>query len=172
MPNLFSANDKFDLAYELYKKPVYRKVYSYVNNQYDAEDITHTTFEKFYKIIDKLEDINNISIKSLILTIAKNAAIDFLRKKKPVPIEKIEDFCSDTSLSVEDIAVGNIVYTEILNTIVHMKDIYRDVLLLRCFFKFTAGETAELLSIKPGTVNVRLFKARQIIVEELKKNGK
>lgn len=172
MPNPLGANDKFDLAYGLYKKQIYKTAYSYIKDQYEAEDITHTTFEKFYKIINKIDDVEDKKIKSLMITIAKNTAIDFLRKKRPFPIEKIEEFCSETDIGTEDIAIGNITYEEILNTLKNMDDIYRDVIMLRCFFKFTSAETAELLSIKPGTVNVRLFKSRQLITEALRQNGR
>src|SRR5579864_3367577 len=72
-----------------YLNPIYRFVYSYVKDQQTAEDITQDVFLKVWKNAKKVD--KNKNFKSWIYTIAKNTALDFLKKKKSIPFSSFED---------------------------------------------------------------------------------
>ncbi|MDD2678165.1 MAG: sigma-70 family RNA polymerase sigma factor [Candidatus Pacebacteria bacterium] len=72
-----------------YLKPIYSFVYRYVGNAFDAEDITQEVFVRMWQNIKKFDQKRNF--QSWIFGIAKNAAIDFLRKKKALPFSVFED---------------------------------------------------------------------------------
>ena len=72
-----------------YIKPIYSFVYKNVGNQAEAEDITQEVFVKIWKNIRKFD--RNKSFKPWIFQIAKNASIDFLRKKRSIPFSRFED---------------------------------------------------------------------------------
>ncbi len=72
-----------------YLKQIYNFVYRNVGSQADAEDITQEVFVKVWKNIRKFDQKKNF--KPWVYQIAKNASIDFLRKKKTIPFSKFEN---------------------------------------------------------------------------------
>jgi RNA polymerase sigma-70 factor (ECF subfamily) len=60
-----------------------------VGDQATAEDITQEVFIKVWKNIKKFDQ--NKSFRPWIFQIAKNTAIDFLRKKKTIPFSRFEN---------------------------------------------------------------------------------
>ncbi len=71
-----------------YLKPVYSFVCRYIGNAHEAEDITQEVFVRMWRNIKKFDQRKNF--KTWIFSIAKNAAIDFLRKKKTIPFSEFE----------------------------------------------------------------------------------
>lgn len=61
-------------------KPVYNFVYRMARNVQDAEDITQETFIKMWKNLKRYDQSQNF--RTWLFTIARNTAIDALRKKK------------------------------------------------------------------------------------------
>ena len=87
----FIAGDKkaTELVYLEYKYLMYFVIASYVTNSNDCEDILSDSF------IDAIEYRNNIkdfkTFKNYLTTIAKNNALNFLKKKKDIPSSDIID---------------------------------------------------------------------------------
>ena len=78
-----------EILIESYLKPIYSFVYRYIGNLQEAEDITQEVFVRVWKNLKKFD--RKRSFKVWIFSIAKNAAIDFLRKKKSIPFSEFED---------------------------------------------------------------------------------
>ena len=72
-----------------YLKPIYSFVYKNIGDTEAAEDVTQEIFVKVWKNIRKF-DLNK-DFKPWIFQIAKNASIDYLRKRKTVPFSKFEN---------------------------------------------------------------------------------
>src|SRR3989338_489302 len=72
-----------------YTLPLYNFV-ARIINQNDAPDIIQETFIKVWKNIDRF-DAEKASFKTLIFTITKNTAMDFLRKKKILLFKDMEN---------------------------------------------------------------------------------
>jgi RNA polymerase sigma-70 factor (ECF subfamily) len=93
-----------DLALEIlvqrYLKLIYSFIFRLVKNEQTAEDLTQEVFVKIWKNLRKFK--KNRNFKAWALTIAKNSAIDFLRKKKTA------------SFSEFDVAEGENLILEIL----------------------------------------------------------
>jgi len=70
-------------------KPVYSYVSKYVGDKDVAEDITQDVFLKAWKNLKKFD--RKRSFKTWIFTIAKNSCIDYLRKKKSIPISSFDN---------------------------------------------------------------------------------
>jgi RNA polymerase sigma-70 factor (ECF subfamily) len=83
-----------EILIEQYLKPIYSFVYRYTGSASNAEDITQDVFVRVWKNLKKFDQ--NKKFKTWIFSIAKNAAIDWLRKKKTISLsdddmEKIPD---------------------------------------------------------------------------------
>jgi len=77
-----------ELLIERYFKPIYGFVYRFVGNvnTQDPEDITQDVFVKVWRHIKKFD--KKKSFKTWIFSIAKNTAIDFLKKKRTIPFSE------------------------------------------------------------------------------------
>jgi RNA polymerase sigma-70 factor (ECF subfamily) len=68
---------------------VYKFSYQYVRDAADAEDIAQETFVRAWKNLKKFDTSKNL--KTWLFTIAKNASLDMLKKKKPMAFSKIAE---------------------------------------------------------------------------------
>jgi RNA polymerase sigma-70 factor (ECF subfamily) len=87
----FLAGDEesFALLVERYLSFVYKFVYRYLRNIDDTNDVTQETFIKAWKYLRKFDTKKKFT--TWILTIAKNTALDFIKRKKPMLFSKIEE---------------------------------------------------------------------------------
>jgi RNA polymerase sigma-70 factor, ECF subfamily len=69
-------------------KSLYNFVYGYVGNKQEAEDVVQETFVKIWRSIKKFD--KKKKFKTWIFRIARNTAIDFLRKKKDISFSNFE----------------------------------------------------------------------------------
>lgn len=90
IPSFKKGNkDAISKVYDEYKNLMYFVIASYISNQEDCEDVLS---EAFIKAIDHRQMLKDEqSIKSFLVSIAKNTALDFLKKKKALPSSDIID---------------------------------------------------------------------------------
>jgi len=86
---LSGDEESFALLVERHLSLVYKFTYRYLRNGDDANDVTQETFIKAWKYLRKFD--TNKKFTTWILTIAKNTALDFIKRKKPVLFSKIEE---------------------------------------------------------------------------------
>lgn len=86
--SLVGNDGDFALLVERHLPMVYRFVYRYLGNADDASDITQETFIRVWKHLKRFDPKRNF--KTWILAIAKNASLDFIKKKKPILFSRIE----------------------------------------------------------------------------------
>lgn len=82
-------DDAFAAIVNRYLKPVYNFIYRLVGNAQDAEDITQETFVKVWTKLKKYR--RGESFKAWLFAVARNSAMDFLRKKKSPVLSDFED---------------------------------------------------------------------------------
>lgn len=94
----------FETLYEEYEQKIYFCAYRILQQKEQAEDITHDVFIQLYKNEKNLEQLDELHLKKLILTITKNKAIDLYRKNTS-NIRYLENYQEETSrkLSGRDI---------------------------------------------------------------------
>lgn len=71
-----------------YLGPIYRFLFRMVKDAHTAEDLTQDTFVKVWRNLKRVDPKKDF--RSWIYTIAKNTAIDFLRKKPAIPFSDLE----------------------------------------------------------------------------------
>lgn len=76
-------------VYLEYKNLMYFVIASYISNKCDVEDVLS---DSFIKAVDHRLDIKEPEkLKSFLSTIAKNTALDFLRKQREIPSSDVID---------------------------------------------------------------------------------
>ena len=86
---LAGDEQSLEVLIRLYLKPVHGFAYTFVGNTQDAEEIAQETFMKMWRNLKKFDREKNF--KTWLFSIAKSAAIDFLRKRKAIPFSAFEN---------------------------------------------------------------------------------
>lgn len=178
----FKAADGDVSAYERlvrkYEKYVCTTVYSIVKNYDDSFDVAQEVFLKLYHNIASFKGESSFS--SWLYRIAKNTALDFLRKEKnarnTVSLytegadgEETERVIPDESVSAnpEESAVRQEARDIIYSALDEISEGHRDIIVLRDIEGYSYEEIAQMLEIESGTVKSRLFRAREALRKKL-----
>lgn len=155
---------------EIYAKQA-KMIYFYLKkngcSHEDAEDIVQ---ESYMKYIAYSSGISSDKALSYIFTISMNEFKKMLKKKGKEQVISIDDhhFWSnfandqDTESSVLNIEMNQ----EISFTLEKMKEVYRQLLVLKYELELSYNEIALLLGMKKETVRTYLFRARKEFQEK------
>ncbi|MEP7195594.1 MAG: sigma-70 family RNA polymerase sigma factor [Saprospiraceae bacterium] len=146
-------------------------------NDEDTADLVQETYLKAYKFIDKFEEGTNA--KAWLFKIMKNAYINDYRKKSKRPIKvDYEELVAyhdgdDPQLSSyydlrEDI-FDKMMGDEVTAAINAIPEEFKSVIFLCDIEDFTYEEISKILDVPIGTVRSRLFRARNLLKDLLKK---
>lgn len=144
--------------YEEYISFIYHTVFNIVKQKEAAEDITSDYFIKLWEKADSYKSGNGH--KGYLATIARNMAIDYLRKYgKEVYIEddasddedeqNASDLVRDNSASPESQVLCEVAIDEALS---RLKPVYRQIVTMKVLGDMTFKEISEVLNIPMGTV--------------------
>jgi RNA polymerase sigma-70 factor, ECF subfamily len=146
--------------YLRYSDDLCRYVERFVRDPTEAEDITHNVFAKLMTAIVRYER-TSASFSAWIFRIARNAAIDELRKKRHVTYGQVP-LPDDPSTDDRDIAQA------VRAALEELSDGQRKVLLLRHLVGLTPPEIAELLGKSEASVNGLQHRGRGALRAALK----
>lgn len=151
-----------ELLVERYLKTIYSFVYRYVGNGQDADDVTQDVFVKVWHNLKKFDQQK--SFKTWVFTIAKNASINALKKKKSIPFSNFENEAGENVI-LETLADPAPLPLEILErqglaqvlsqAMDKLAPQYRMVLFLRYNDHFNFREIAESLGESLNTIKSR-----------------
>lgn len=169
---ILSGNkDAFSTIVGRYKDSLAKFIISSYPSIQDREDICQESFNKAYL---SLESYNpSYAFTTWLYRIAKNTAIDHLRKKGNITSISLKSDDDDFYYSLnsidspEDNMIGNQTYTEILETIQNMEPLYREVAELRFIKEFAYEEISKKLNIPLNTVKSRLSRAKSILSKKI-----
>jgi RNA polymerase sigma-70 factor (ECF subfamily) len=142
-----------------YLKPIYNFVYRYTASVDDAGDITQDVFVNAWRNIRKFD--RSRKFKPWIFTIAKNSALNWLKRKRPASFSEFEDekgenlltnFIEDTSPLPDELFARADLARKLSVVLGKLKPDYRLVLLLHYQNNFTFREISELLGEPLDTV--------------------
>lgn len=74
--------DLVEKLYNTYKNTLFNICFAIVRNRTDAEDAVHDTFIRIIDNLCKIKDVDSPQTKAFCIVIARNAAVDILRKNK------------------------------------------------------------------------------------------
>ncbi len=142
-----------------YLKPIYNFISRYLGDRLEAEDVTQEVFMRLWKKIKKIKPQKKF--KAYLFAMARNAAVDFLRKKKILPFSEFENEAGD-NLLLDTLADSAPLPPEIFERKNLAEEIsvmmeklpakQREVLLLHYQEQFTFQEIAEILNESINTV--------------------
>ena len=164
-----SIEDKkeFYRLYEKYNKLVYRCIYEILNNSHDTEDALQKTWFKVSENMDKIENSNEKMKVGYICTIAKNTAIDLIRKNKEsvAEIEFVSEKCSymDIYKFVE--------LADFKEAIMSLENEYRYAIMLKYAYGYSIKEIAKEMNISETNVGTIIYRAKKHIKRYIESIG-
>ncbi|SMG53845.1 RNA polymerase sigma factor [Paenibacillus aquistagni] len=160
-------------VFSAFNELVYRLVFSYVKNHHSAQDIVQEAFLKAFTSPPHHLDKNKIC--SWLRTLAKNGAINHLRKQKRMIPSIIDNdmFHNQHCLLYETLEQSierEAMFTELISCIAQLPQRLKLILYLYCFENLSYRHISEKLSISEGSVRQSLYRARKTIKDDM--NGK
>ncbi|PIU01892.1 hypothetical protein COT68_00780 [bacterium (Candidatus Torokbacteria) CG09_land_8_20_14_0_10_42_11] len=189
--SLYLAGDEksLEILFNRYLKMIYSFIYRYVGDQEAAEDVAQEVFVKVWKNLKKFNPRKNRfanfklrrqkNFKTWLFKIAKNASIDFLRKKKIIPFSSFDnedgnaltDTLADPAPLPDALLERQDLANLLTRALAKISFKYRAVLLLRYNNHFTFREIAESLGEPLNTIKSRHRRALIILKKILGKSS-
>jgi len=171
--NQFLSGDEkaFDALVRKYQDRVLNITYSLIGRDRESEDIAQEVFLKVYHGLNSFR--NQSQFSTWLYRIVVNTVYDFLRKRKK--------FLSDQELLEASVFTGEGPRESLMNkendafiqkAIDSIPVHYRVALVLKDIENLSYAEISSVLKCSIGTVESRIFRARQFLKEELIRTGK
>jgi len=172
---LAGQRERFGDLVDRYQGRLVNYLYRLLRSVEDAHELAQEVFLKVYQALDRYDPRYRFS--TWIFRVAQNAAIDQIRKRriKMVSFEGREDADGETRewepASSDRGPYGDLRNVErggaIQESIDNLPWEYRELIVLRHFADLSYDEIAKLKEMPLGTVKNKLFRARQMLKEEL-----
>lgn len=152
---------EYERAVERYMSSVYKVALNACKNKNDAEDIVQITFEKLWKSNKNFDDEDYL--KRWLIRVAINECNSLFRSawiKKRVVVDQIDSvFCSTTEK------------IELYDALDRLSVKEREMIHLYYYEEFSIHEISEIMKISETAIQTRLYRARNKLKEELKREG-
>ena len=172
-------NSAFETLVRKYERLVSTCVYSVIGDS--REDICDFSQEVFLKVYRNLSSFKGDSeFSTWIYRVAKNCALDFIRKKKAPSLsldssgDEGEGFdLPDTSIKAnpEKQAIEKEKSEILKKAIAGLSHEHREVIIMRHINDYSYEQIAKALSIEEGTVKSRISRAREALKKILSKEN-
>jgi RNA polymerase sigma-70 factor (ECF subfamily) len=145
----------FTIMYDMYSKSLFAVISNLVSDREEAEDVLQEVFVKIWKNIETYSDAKG-RLYTWMLNIARNTAIDALRKKKSGFGDKIQSI--DNNVNIVDSDKNSSIKDD-LDAIKQMSKKLNqeqfEVFNAVYFLGYTQDEVAQMLNLPLGTVKTR-----------------
>jgi RNA polymerase sigma-70 factor (ECF subfamily) len=154
-----------------YQGLVYHVIGALVRNPADQEELCQETFLRIHR---KLHTFEEGSLKAWVAKVARNIALNHLRRRAIRQEQLTESISSDYEEQLGLTPIGRspveqgLLARSLRSAVERLPLPSRDVVKLFYFEELSVGEVAALLEIPTGTVKSHLFRARRALQAQLK----
>lgn len=155
----------------IYKDGLTLYINGFVDNIFTAEDLMEETF---FKLATKKPRFSGkSSFKTWLYTIARNVALDYLRKNSKISDTPLEDFSNyvaeETDVETEYLIKEQKIFLH--RVMRELKPEYFQVLYLVYFEDFTNKEISKIMKKNRRQVENLIYRAKNTLKSELEKEG-
>jgi RNA polymerase sigma-70 factor, ECF subfamily len=156
--------DAIRFLYVRYSNNVYGYVRSIVRDEKEAEDLTQHVFMKLITVIVKYDD-RGIPFSGWLLRLARNVALDQLRRRRATPTEEVFGADVHADESVRERA------RDLHTALATLPDEQRDVMIMRHVVGLSPGEIAEEMGRSESSIHGLHHRGRRALQAELRRLG-
>ena len=171
--------EAFEPLLRQHEKTVYHLALRMTGNAQDAEDLAQEAFLKAYRSLGAFRGESKFSV--WLYRIVSNVCLDHLRREGRRPTvslstededgEESEREIPDQRLSPERLLEQKLTREALQKGLRALPDEQRQILVLRELRGLSYEEIGEILTLEPGTVKSRIFRARKRLCEILRRDG-
>jgi RNA polymerase sigma-70 factor (ECF subfamily) len=152
--------DALRLLYVRYSDNVYGYVRSIVRDEKEAEDLTQHVFLKLITVICKYDD-RGIPFSGWLLRLARNVALDHLRRRRATPTEEV--YGADTHVDEAALDRARTLRTALDS----LPDEQREVVVMRHVIGLTPPEIAARMGRSESSIHGLHHRGRRALQQEL-----
>lgn len=161
----------FRIIVETYHRAIFRIAYRYAADRDSAFDLSQEIFLHVHKTLGKYD--SSRPFEPWFFRVATNFSINWIRKKRPYEVS-LDAFEADISPAVDDTVPSEAIEREeeadhVRRAVAGLPEPYREIVALRYLEGTSLEEVGEILELPVGTVKNRLFRARELLKDRLKK---
>ncbi len=170
--SLNGSRQAFAMLVDKYKSFVCSLAYCTTGDFHISEDIAQDVFISVWQDLASLKDPGKF--KSWLISITRNAAINYIRKEDASPRNSgldVEEIIAESATPDDpsEAAVCREENAMIWQTLEALPAEYREVLVLYYRHEKSAAQVAEMMEITPEAVRQRLSRGREMIREEVER---
>lgn len=173
---LDGERDLFTTLVRRYEKRVVNYVYRITRRWEESHDLAQEIFMKVYLALDRYD--SKFQFSTWLFRIAQNSAIDMIRKKSLNEVsmtvggegegdEREREIEDEDSISPHRALHNKEMAAAIDEAVENLPDDYRELIQLRHFAELSYEEIATMKKLPLGTVKNKLFRARNMLKNEL-----
>jgi RNA polymerase sigma-70 factor, ECF subfamily len=147
--------------YARFADNVYGYVRSIVHDHHEAEDVTQHVFAKLINVIGKYEE-RDVPFFAWILRVARNVAVDHLRRQRMIPVEEVR---KADETAPDPVSSGRM--TDLREALACLPMAQREVLVMRHFAGLSPMEIAERTGRSEGSIHGLHHRGRRALIAEL-----
>ncbi len=161
-----SDKDKFTEIYNKYNILMFKVAMSVMHNEALAKETVQDCLLKIAMTITDFPAIGTKKAKAFVVIMVRNKALDNLELEhidKNAPIDESEVISNDIISEI----LSDMGYKHLVQEILNLDVIYRDILALRLIYEYSIEEICSWLSISENTAKSRIYRGRKILKERL-----
>lgn len=155
-----------------YHSPIYGYISRQIGDAGMSQDLVQETF---IRVCTKIEQYRYPEpFRPWIYRIALNLCRDYWKSayyRQRQQTEQLPETATDGQANISSIYDWQETRMEVRQAILELKEMYRDVLILRFYQELKLGEISDILQLPLGTVKWRLFKALELVKNQLAEGG-
>lgn len=158
--------EKFTEIYNTYNALMFKVAMSVMHNEALANETVQDCLFKISMTIKDFPAVRTKRAKAFIVIMVRNKAVDNLKLEHidiTEPINESEIISNDIVSEI----LSDMGYKHIVEEILRLDIIYRDILALRLIYEYSIEEICSWLDISENTAKSRLYRGRKILKERL-----
>ncbi|MGJ3263718.1 MAG: sigma-70 family RNA polymerase sigma factor [Salinarimonas sp.] len=149
---------------------VFRFVLGLMRDEAAAEDVLNEAFIELWRRAGAFR--GDSAVATWLLSIARNKAIDRLRKRREAPLdEEAAAVIADESDTPEESLLRSDRAAQVRRQIARLSPIHREIIELVYYQEQSVAQAARLVGVPEGTVKTRMFAARKQLARLLAESG-
>lgn len=160
----------FEMLVRKYQNRALNIVYSLIGKDRESEDITQEVFLKVYRSLRSFR--RRCRFSTWLYRIVINTTYDFLRRRRNVtPDEDTAERNSSIEINPREVFFAREREAEVRRALQRVPLSFRPALVLKDIEGLSYNEIAGILRCSVGTVESKIYRARQFLKKELVKSG-
>ena len=162
-----SKREIVEKIYNIYYHKMFACANKILNNENDTLDAVQNAFYNITKTYDLFTEPHSSACSALVHIYTRNAAINIYNKNKKrnelITFEIDIDDLPDSEVDLQNSLVEEEAFKTVSKAIDTLPTQYKDIILLKYYYKMTSKDISLVLHIKPKAVDKKAHKAKAII---------